>query len=106
MNRQESKGILNNRRTGNPEVLSSLRQEEKYRRIVRGGGFMGEIREEIFLGFCIACNRGQTVTCEFQERQGKWELEEIDCGYETCIHKGSCQIGAQVKEFSSRIVHK
>ena len=67
---------------------------------------MGEIREEIFSGFCIACNRGQTVTCEFQEIQGKWELEEIDCGYETCIHKGRCQIGTQVRGFSSRIVHK
>lgn len=28
---------------------------------------MGEIREEIFSGFCIACNRGQTVTCEFEK---------------------------------------
>ena len=67
---------------------------------------MGEIREEIFSGFCIVCNRGQTVTCEFQEIQVNWELEEIDCGYETCIHKGSCQIVTQVRAFSSRIVHK
>lgn len=35
---------------------------------------MGEIREEIFSGFCIACNRGQTVTCEFEKKQENWEV--------------------------------
>lgn len=62
---------------------------------------MGEIREEIFSGFCIACNRGQTVTCEFEKKQENWELEEIDCGYRQCIHRSSCQIGKQVEEFGS-----
>lgn len=60
---------------------------------------MNEVREEIYSGFCISCNRGQTVTCEFEEKVGRWELTEIDCGYEKCVHNGSCQIGKQVRDF-------
>ena len=46
--------------------------------------------EYIFSGFCRTFNQGQTVTCEFEEKDGKLELCEVDCAYKKCIHKGSC----------------
>lgn len=54
-------------------------------------------QEYIFSGFCRTFNQGQTVTCEFTEREGKMELFEADCAYERCIHKGSCQIAKEIR---------
>lgn len=55
-------------------------------------------QEYIFSGFCRTFNQGQTVTCEFMEREGRVELFEVDCAYGRCIHKGSCQIAKQIRE--------
>ena len=54
--------------------------------------------EYIFSGFCRTFNQGQTVTCEFEERDNKIELREVDCAYERCIHKGSCEVAKQIWE--------
>lgn len=54
--------------------------------------------EYIFSGFCRTFNQGQTVTCEFEEKDGKLELCEVDCAYKKCIHKGSCEIARQIRE--------
>lgn len=60
---------------------------------------MEEIIEQIISGFCRTNNQGRTVTCEFTEKEGKTVLEEVDCLYENCIHKASCQIAKQIQEF-------
>ncbi|MBS6194931.1 MAG: hypothetical protein KH828_05055 [Clostridiales bacterium] len=60
---------------------------------------MAEIIEEIYSGFCRTCNQGRTVTCEFEEKQGKMVLQEVDCMYEKCLHRSSCQIAKQIQEF-------
>lgn len=54
--------------------------------------------EYIFSGFCRTFNQGQTVTCEFEEKEGRIELLEADCAYARCIHRGSCQIARQIRE--------
>lgn len=54
--------------------------------------------EYIFSGFCRTFNQGQTVTCEFEERDNMIELSEVDCAYERCIHKGSCEVAKQIRE--------
>lgn len=59
---------------------------------------MGEELEYIFSGFCRTFNQSQTVTCEFEEKEGKVELSEVDCAYDRCIHRGSCQIAKQIRE--------
>lgn len=59
---------------------------------------MDDELEYIFSGFCRTFNQGQTVTCEFEYREGKLELCGVDCAYAKCIHKGSCQIAEQIRE--------
>lgn len=60
---------------------------------------MSEIIEEIYSGFCRTYNQGRTVTCEFTEDAGKRELEDVDCMYDKCLHRSSCQIAKQIREF-------
>lgn len=57
------------------------------------------IIEEIFSGFCRTFNQGQTVTCEFVKTPEGICLEQADCAYENCIHRGSCEIAKQIREF-------
>lgn len=60
---------------------------------------MEDIIEEFISGFCRTGNQGRTVTCEFTKKDGEIQLEEVDCMYEKCIHKASCQIAKQIREF-------
>ncbi len=57
-----------------------------------------EIMEEFISGFCRDCNQGRTVTCEYEEKDGKKELLSVDCMYETCVHTSSCLVARQIKE--------
>lgn len=57
-----------------------------------------ESEEYIISGFCRTFNQAQTVTCEITADGNKKELLEVDCAYERCIHKPSCQVAAQIRE--------
>ena len=49
--------------------------------------------EETFLsGFCRQVDGTRTVTVEY----GPEGLEEVDCSYESRIHRGSCEIGKAI----------
>lgn len=58
-------------------------------------------QEYIFSGFCRTFNQAQTVTCEFTEGENGLEIFEVDCAYDKCIHKGSCQVAKQIREVLS-----
>ena len=60
-----------------------------------------DIREEIISGFCRSQNQGRTVTCELKLREDGWKLIYADCGYESCIHTGGCQVARQIREIAS-----
>lgn len=59
---------------------------------------MGEIREEFISGFCRTCNGMQTVCCEYEQRDGKWTLQFMDCAHESCVHHGACLIYREAHE--------
>lgn len=56
-----------------------------------------DIIEMIFSGFCRTYNQGNMVTCEFRRNQGALLLEDADCAYDQCIHKGSCEVAKQIQ---------
>ena len=49
-------------------------------------------REEFFSGYCRALDASRMVAVFVADG----ELEECDCGYETCPHKQSCGIAQRI----------
>ena len=62
--------------------------------------------ERIFSGFCRTFNQTQTVTCEFEQNNGKAELIEADCAYTRCEHKASCEIAKSIREAEEQFGNK
>ena len=55
--------------------------------------------KEVFLnGFCRCQNQGRIVLCVYVNDGKKWQIDEIDCGYQTCPHSDSCEIARAVRE--------
>lgn len=48
--------------------------------------------EEFISGFCRTMNMGNTVSCEYEETDGKKVLTFMDCAHEGCLHHGACEI--------------
>lgn len=62
-------------------------------------GRPGHMEEEyIISGFCRTFNQAQTVTCEIITEGDKKKILEVDCAYERCIHKPSCQVAAEIRQ--------
>ena len=59
---------------------------------------MEEDREYIFSGFCRTFNQSQIVTCEVGCVDNRLILESVDCAYNKCLHKGSCEVARQIDE--------
>ena len=54
--------------------------------------------EYIFTGFCRTFNQSQTVTCEVVCENNRMILQSVDCAYQRCLHKGSCEVARQIGE--------
>jgi hypothetical protein len=53
--------------------------------------------EEKFLsGYCRCMDCSRTVTAELVD--GK--LDNVDCGYGSCVYQGSCPIAAEIEKIS------
>ena len=50
------------------------------------------MEEQFLSGFCRQTDSARTVTVEY----GPEGLEEVDCCYESCVHRGSCEIGKAI----------
>ncbi len=51
--------------------------------------------EECFLtGFCRQADQSRMVAVEYDPEAKN--LEDVDCCYETCIHRASCEIGKAI----------
>ena len=49
--------------------------------------------EELMLsGYCFQLDQARIVEAEFDGQ----ELAEVDCLYETCIHRKKCEIGKRI----------
>ena len=49
-----------------------------------------EIEEEFISGFCRTMNGGETVCCEYTQREdGSRELTFMDCAHERCVNTGA-----------------
>ena len=57
-----------------------------------------EEREIFCNGFCRAQNQGRTVTCVYVKQEKGWTLDEVDCAFEKCLHRGACDIARQIRE--------
>lgn len=57
------------------------------------------VEKEVFYnGFCRCQNQGRIVLCVYVKDGEKWKIDEIDCGYEACPHKDSCEVARAVEE--------
>lgn len=52
--------------------------------------------ETFFTGFCRNQDATRMVTVEYAETEGGVTLREVDCDYETCIHRGACRVGLAI----------
>lgn len=51
--------------------------------------------EELFLsGYCFQVDQARIVDAELENG----ELIEVDCLYETCLHREKCEIGRRITE--------
>lgn len=55
------------------------------------------IDEKFLSGFCRNVDGTRMVTLEYEETEAGRELLDIDCSFETCIHRGSCEIGKAIE---------
>ena len=60
-----------------------------------------EIEEEFISGFCRTMNGGETVCCEYTQREdGSRELTFMDCAHERCVNTGVCEISGRHMNWS------
>lgn len=50
--------------------------------------------EQFLTGFCRQIDGTRRITLEYEEKTG--EIEAVDCGYETCVHRAACEIGKSI----------
>jgi hypothetical protein len=53
-------------------------------------------QEFFFTGYCRCLDGGRTVEVIVEDGR----VTEVDCGYETCIHRGSCLIAKEIDKLS------
>ena len=53
-------------------------------------------KETFFTGFCRNQDATRMVTVEYEEGKEGVTLQEVDCDYETCIHRGACRVGLSI----------
>ena len=54
-------------------------------------------KEAFFTGFCRNQDATRMVTVEYEETGSGVTLQEVDCDYESCIHRGSCRVGLAIQ---------
>ena len=52
------------------------------------------MEEKFFSGYCFQIDQARIVDAEFDAGQ----LNSVDCGYETCLHREKCEIGKRISE--------
>lgn len=58
--------------------------------------------EEKFLtGFCRQLDATRMVALEYEDGQEGRELLEIDCSFETCVHRSACEVGKAIEALLS-----
>ncbi len=53
-------------------------------------------KEKILTGFCRATDQSRMVTVEYTGGAQGGSLEQVDCGYESCPHRYTCEIGRSI----------
>ena len=53
-------------------------------------------KETFFTGFCRNQDATRMGTVEYEEGKDGVTLQEVDCDYETCIHRGACRVGLSI----------
>ena len=57
------------------------------------------MEEKMISGYCRTQNRANTVCCEYEKKEGRWELVFGDCVFQKCIHFEDCQIMKEAREY-------
>jgi len=52
------------------------------------------MEEYMLSGYCFQIDQARIVEADFEGRT----LTEVDCLYETCIHRKKCEIGRRIAE--------
>lgn len=53
-------------------------------------------KETFFTGFCRNQDATRMVAVEYEETEAGVTLQEVDCDYESCIHRGACRVGLSI----------
>ena len=56
------------------------------------------MEEYLFSGYCFQADQARIVEVECEGGR----LEEVDCLYENCLHRGKCEIGKRIAELEGK----
>lgn len=59
-------------------------------------------KETFLTGFCRNQDATRMVAVEYEETGSGVTLLEVDCDYETCVHRGSCRVGLSIDRLLGR----